>query len=176
VLRAIAIYLFLLLLFRLVGQRTLSELSTFNFILLLIVSEATQNALIGDDFSVVTGMTAVLTLVLMDLGLSMLKKRFRMVERVAEGTPLIIVEHGRVLQEQLRRTYVTEDDILQAARQSQGLERIDQIKYAVLETSGGISVIPRAEAPAAAIEQRIAQAVEQGIAQGLAQALQARGG
>ncbi|MCV4614799.1 DUF421 domain-containing protein, partial [Escherichia coli] len=77
ILRTLAIYLFLLVLFRLSGKRTLSELSTFDFILLLIISEATQNALLGEDYSLVTGLTVILTLVMLDLGLSVLKKRSR---------------------------------------------------------------------------------------------------
>ena len=142
VLRAGAIYLFLLLLFRIVGQRTLSELSTFDFILLLIISEATQNALVGDDYSLSTAMTVILTLVLLDLALAWVKKRFRRMEKLVEGTPVVIVDHGRVLQDKLDKTHVTVDDILQSARLSQGVERLEQIKYAVLESSGGISIIP----------------------------------
>ena len=142
VIRAAAIYLFLLLLFRIAGQRTLSELTTFDFILLLIISEATQNALVGDDYSLATAMTVILTLVLLDLALAWVKKRFRFMEKVVEGTPVVIVDHGRLLQHKLDRTHVTVDDILQSARLSQGVERMDQIKYAVLEVSGGISIIP----------------------------------
>jgi uncharacterized membrane protein YcaP (DUF421 family) len=160
VLRAAAVYLFLLLLVRLTGQRTLSELSTFDFILLLIVSEAVQNALVNDDRSLVSAMIVVLTLVLLDLGLSMAKRRWWRAEDVAEGAPVVLVEHGRVLQERLKQTLVTEDDILQSARVSQGLERMEQIKYAVLETSGGISVIPASRPEQEALDARIEQALE----------------
>lgn len=165
ILRTLAVYLFLLVLFRLSGKRTLSELSTFDFILVLIVSEATQNALLGDDSSLVTGLTVILTLVLLDLGLSILKKRSRAVEKITEGTPVVIVEHGKVLKERLSKTQVTEDDIMQTARQAQGLERIDQIKYAVLETSGGISIVPR-ELPALAdLDTRVEAAVRRAMSQ-----------
>lgn len=163
VFRSLAIYGFLLVLFRLVGQRTLSELSTFDFILLLIVSEAAQNALIGDDFSVVTGMTVILTLVMLDVGLSILKRRSPRAEKLAEGTPLVLVDHGRLLQERLAKTYVTESDVLQAARQTQGLERLDQIKYAVLETSGGISIIPMARPEWEGLQQQVEQAVRRAL-------------
>lgn len=89
-----------------------------------------------------TAMTAILTLVLLDLGMSFLKKRFKSVENFAESAPLVLVDHGKVLEEYLDKTHVTREDILHSARQSQGLARMDQIKYAVLETSGGISIIP----------------------------------
>jgi uncharacterized membrane protein YcaP (DUF421 family) len=141
-LRTLTIYLFLLFLFRVTGKRTLSEISTFDFILLLIIGEATQNALIGEDYSLVTGMSVILTLGMLDLGLSVLKKRYKTIEKITEGTPLVLVSHGEVLEDYLAKTHVTEDDILQSARISQGLERMAQIKYAVLEPSGGISIIP----------------------------------
>ncbi|TCP08728.1 DUF421 domain-containing protein [Caldimonas thermodepolymerans] len=166
ILRTLAIYLFLLVLFRLAGKRALSELSTLDFILLLIVSEATQNALIGDDHSLVTGMTVILTLVLMDLGLSVVKSRSATIEKIVEGTPLLLVEHGRVLHGPMRRSLVTEDDVLQSARLTHGLERLDQIRFAVLESSGGISIVPRDDAPDA---DAIARLVEQAVRRALAE-------
>ncbi|MED5618656.1 DUF421 domain-containing protein [Ideonella sp. BN130291] len=147
VLRSAAIYFFLLVLFRIAGQRTLSELSNFDLVLLLIVSEATQNALIGDDFSVVNGMTAILTLVLIDLALAYAKKRVPRVEKLVEGTPVIVVAHGKLLRDSLDSTHVTVDDILQSAREKQGLENMAQIKYAVLEPAGGISIVPMDSKP-----------------------------
>jgi uncharacterized membrane protein YcaP (DUF421 family) len=161
ILRTLAIYLFLLVLFRLAGKRALSELSTLDFILLLIVSEATQNALIGDDHSLVTGMT-----VMMDLGLSVVKSRSATIEKIVEGTPLLLVEHGRVLHGPMRRSLVTEDDVLQSARLTHGLERLDQIRFAVLESSGGISIVPRDDAPDA---DAIARLVEQAVRRALAE-------
>lgn len=142
ILRTVAIYLFLLILFRLLGNRSLSELSAFDFILFLIISEATQNALVDDDKSVVMALTVILTFLLLDLGLSMLKKKFRLVEKITEGVPLVLVDHGRPLEAHLRKARITRDDVLQTARESQGLERMEQIKYAVLETTGSISIIP----------------------------------
>jgi uncharacterized membrane protein YcaP (DUF421 family) len=159
VLRAFAIYLFLLIVLRLSGKRTLSELSTFDFVLLLIISEATQNALIGEDYSLITGMTVILTLVLLDIGMSILKKRFDAVEKFAEGVPLVLVDNGRVLEQRLRQTQVTVEEILQSARQSRGLERMDQIKYAVLESSGGISIIPTDPEIEKLLDRRIEEAL-----------------
>ena len=87
-------------------------------------------------------MSVILTLGLFDLGLFMLKKRYKTIEKITEGTPLVLVSHGKMLDEYMAKTHVTEDDILQSARINQGLERMAQIKYAVLEPSGGISIIP----------------------------------
>lgn len=160
VLRTVGIYLFLLVLFRISGKRTLSELSTFDFVLLLIISEATQNALIGEDYSVTTGMAVILTLVLLDLGLSILTQRFNALQDVTEGTPLVLVDHGRLLEDRMDRSQVTREEILQVARQSQGLERLEQIKYAVLETSGGISIIPMTPPIEELLDRRIEQALD----------------
>jgi uncharacterized membrane protein YcaP (DUF421 family) len=159
-LRAFLVYLFLLVLFRLTGKRTLSELSTFDFILLLIISEATQNALVDDDKSLATGMAVILTLALIELAMSYLKKRFKPLEEIMEGTPVVLVDRGKVIEEHLAKTHVSRDDILQTARQHQGVERMDQIKYAVLETSGGISIIPTAPEIEALLDRRIEAALQ----------------
>jgi len=153
VLRAAAIYLFLLLLFRLAGRRTLSEMTSFDLILLLIIGEATQQALLGDDFSTVNAFIVIISLVVIDILLSILKARSARFSKALEGVPMIIVEYGRPLEARMRRARVDEDDVLQAARQLQGLERMDQIKFAILEVSGAISIIPQTPAPGAPDEK-----------------------
>ncbi|MXS20326.1 DUF421 domain-containing protein [Pseudomonas oryzihabitans] len=142
VLRAAAIYVFLLVLFRITGRRALSEITTFDFVLLLVIGEATQQALLGDDFSVINAFVVIATLVLIDILLSLFKERSPKVGRFLDGVPLIVVEYGKPLTARLRKARLTEEDILEAARQSQGLERLEQIRFAVLEKNGQISVIP----------------------------------
>ncbi len=143
VLRAAAIYLVVLVVFRLAGRRTLSELTTFDFVLLLIIGEATQQALLGDDFSIVNAMVVIVSLVVFDISLSLLKNKSRWLSKLIDGEPMIIVEHDQVLERRIRKARIDEGDILEAARHSQGLERIDQIKFAILEKDGKISIIPR---------------------------------
>ncbi|HYD93815.1 MAG TPA: YetF domain-containing protein [Noviherbaspirillum sp.] len=155
ILRTAGIYLFLLVLFRLLGKRSLSELSAFDFILFLIISEAIQNALVDDDKSLVMGLTVILTFLLLDLGLSALKARFNAFEKFAEGVPLLLVDHGKVIEQNMKKSRVTYSDILQTARESQGLERMSQVKYAVLETSGAISIIPQEPDAEEALDSRI---------------------
>ncbi|MBE1579518.1 MULTISPECIES: DUF421 domain-containing protein [Pseudonocardiaceae] len=89
------------------------------------------------------GALAILTLVVLDRVADMLKSRSTAFSRLAEGAPLVLVEHGKPLQERLRKEHISTDDILASARKSQGLLRLDQIEYAVLESSGGISIIPK---------------------------------
>src|SRR5688572_12015349 len=142
VVRAAVIYIFLLVVFRIGGERTMASMTTFDFVLLLIIAEATQQGLIGDDFSIIKVMLVVVTLIGIDIGFSLLKDRSRLFHKIIEGVPLVIVEDGRVLHDRMRWARVDIEDVLQAARERQGLERMDQIKYAVLERTGEISIIP----------------------------------
>jgi uncharacterized membrane protein YcaP (DUF421 family) len=142
VLRAAIVYLMLLVVFRLAGKRTLAQVTSFDLVLLLIISEAVAQALVGDDFSLTNALLVVLTLILMDVALGFVK-RSREASKWLEGLPIVIFEDGRVLPDRIGRSQVDEDDILTAAQRQLGLERLDQIKYAVLERSGGIAVIPK---------------------------------
>jgi len=143
VLRAAAIYVFLLIVFRLAGRRTLGEVTTFDLVLLLIISEATQQGLLGDDFSLANAFIVITTLVGLDIALSLAKRQSSAVDRWVDDVPLVVVEDGRPLRDRMRRARVDQIDVLEAARSTQGLERLDQIKYAVLERNGGISIIPK---------------------------------
>ena len=143
VMRAVAVYVFLLVLFRVAGKRSLAEITSFDFVLLLVFSEAIQQALIDDDNSLTNGFLVILTLVTMNIGLSLWKLRSPRLDRLLDDVPLIVVEDGRPLKDRMNKARIDETDVMQAARQLQGLERMDQIKYAVLERSGGISIIPK---------------------------------
>ncbi len=143
IVRGLVVYLFLMILFRIAGRRTLGSITNFDFVLLLIISEATQNAMIGNDYSVTNGFLVILTLVGLDIVLSYMKQRFPAMERYLDGLPLILVDQGRPLKDLMYRVRVDEQDILAAAREKHGLERMDQIKYAILETNGMISIVPK---------------------------------
>lgn len=142
VLRATAVYVFVLLVFRLSGKRSLSEITTFDFVLLLIIGESTQQALLGNDFSVINACIVIATLVLLDYMLTTLKSRWPALDPVLESRPLVIVKDGRLLEDRAAREHVGLDDILAAARTLHGLVALSQVRYAVLERSGGISIIP----------------------------------
>lgn len=90
VLRAVAIYGFLLILFRAMGKRTLADITPFDFVLLLIIGEATQQGLLGDDFSVTHALLVVLTLVGVGVGLSLLKMRFESLAVWTDGRPVVV--------------------------------------------------------------------------------------
>lgn len=141
--RAIAIYFFLLALFLVAGKRSLSEMSNFELVLLLVVGEATQQAILGKDYSLTDAFLVVTTLVGLQIALTAIKQRSELVKRWFDGLPVILVENGRPLRERMDKERIGDDAVLAAARELQGLERMEQIKYAILETTGVISIIPK---------------------------------
>lgn len=146
VLRALVVYGFLLVVFRAAGKRSVAEITTFDFVLLLIISEAVQEALIDGDASMTNAFVLILTLVGADILISVLKQRWRGFDRIVDGSPLVVMADGELLHERMRKARVDEADILSAARATHGLERLDQIKFAVLERNGGISIVPKSQA------------------------------
>jgi uncharacterized membrane protein YcaP (DUF421 family) len=142
VIRAASVYLFVLAVFRITGKRSLSQITTFDFVVLLIIGEATQQALLGDDFSVTNAWVVIATLMSLEIVLSWIQAKVPAVGRAVDSVPLVLVEHGKVLHDLARREGVTAADILAAGRERHGLERLDQIKFAILERHGGISIIP----------------------------------
>lgn len=146
ILRAAIMYIFLLVVLRLTGKRSLAQTTIFDFVLLLIIAESSQQALAGQDFSFANAVLIIVTLILLDIGFSLWKERSPTLERIIDGVPLVLVEDGQPNRQRMVKTRVDEEDILNAARLHQGLERMDQIKYAVLERSGEISIVPKASA------------------------------
>lgn len=142
VIRGVAVYLFLLVLFRIMGKRSLSESTTFDFVLLLIISEVTQQALVGQDYSLTGAFVLIVTLISLDLIFSILKDNFPVFGKIAEGAPLIVVDQGKPLTKRMKKCKVSEEDILEAARLNFGLEKMEQIRYAILEKDGSISIVP----------------------------------
>ncbi len=142
VLRAAAVYLFVLVVFRISGKRSLSQISTFDFILLLIIGEETQQALMGADFSIVKAWVAIGTLIALDTVLSWLEGRSRAFSRLVGSLPVVVLENGKLLEDRAKREGITLSEILAEGRGRHGLERIEQYKYAILERHGGISIVP----------------------------------
>lgn len=142
ILRAVAIYLILLVVFKIAGRRALLQMTSFDLILLLIISEATQQALLGDDFSVTGAMLTIITLVVIDMLFGLAKKYISGAESMFDGSPVILVVHGELQQEKLKKVDVSCDDILVSARQNHGIYQLEKIKYAILERNGHISIIP----------------------------------
>jgi uncharacterized membrane protein YcaP (DUF421 family) len=143
ILRGTATYLFIWLIFRIAGKRTLAQITTFDAVLLLIISETTQAALTDDDNSFTNSILLILTMLGLDVLLSCVKQWFPSVEKVMDGAPLVILDPRGMRKEAMNRERVDEEDILHAARELQGIGQLDKIKYAVLEQTGEITIVPK---------------------------------
>jgi uncharacterized membrane protein YcaP (DUF421 family) len=146
VVRGIAVYLFLLLIFRISGKRSLRSVTTFDFVLLLIIAETTQQALVGDDASITGAFILIVLLVGADILLSLVKRWSPRVDRLLEGQPLVVLRHGVPVPSRMHMERIDDEDILSAARETRGIDRLEDIERAVLERNGAISIMPRRRA------------------------------
>jgi uncharacterized membrane protein YcaP (DUF421 family) len=143
VIRAAVVYVVLLVLFRIAGKRCLAEITTFDLVLLLIISEAVQQAMIDNDNSMTNALLLVSTLVGLNILVSVVAKRWQFFDKLIEDVPLVIVRNGEPLRDRMRKERIDENDVLEAARELEGLERLEQIKYAILERTGHITIVPK---------------------------------
>jgi uncharacterized membrane protein YcaP (DUF421 family) len=142
VIRAAVAFLFILLLTRIVGRRELNTLEPFDLILLVTIGDLVQQGVTQNDFSV-TGLTlAVGTIAVLTVLFSYLPWRFQVLRPVLEGDPVILIEDGNVIEKNLRRHRLTQQEVAAEARQQQ-IESFDKVRWAVLETSGKISFITK---------------------------------
>lgn len=117
-------------------------MTPFGFVLILIVAETTQQALLGDDYSITNAAILVTTLFMVGIGLSYVKQWLPWVAKVLDGKPALLIANGKPDEQALRLARVGMDDIMAAARSKHGLERLDQVKHAILETDGTVSIVP----------------------------------
>lgn len=134
-----------MLVIRISGKRTLAEITVFDFVLILVIGDASQQSITGPDYSIINAIIIVATLILLDMIFSFIKSRFKKIEKIMDGSPLILLKDGKCIKDNLKVTSVDEEDVLEAARKSHGLENMQQIKYAILEKDGSISIIPQQE-------------------------------
>lgn len=145
ILRALACYLLLLVVVRLSGKRGLAQVTIFDLVLLLLISQTVGQALIGDDSSITAALLTTVTLVVVNRVNDAAAHRWADMSHVLEDAPLVLIEDGHVHEDRMTRMKIRLDDVLETARLDQGLERLDQIKHAVLERSGAIAIIPAEE-------------------------------
>ena len=143
VIRGLCVYLFLLIVLRISGKRSLSSMTPFDFVLVLILSETVQQAMIDNDSSMTNAMLLVVTLIGFDILLSILKLKIPALGRAIDSTAVVIMKQGEIERSSMKAERVEEDDILSAARAQEGISRLDQIDYAVVEQDGSITVVPR---------------------------------
>jgi uncharacterized membrane protein YcaP (DUF421 family) len=137
-----SIYLLLLVIFRISGRRTLAETSTFDLVLLLIIGETTQQAMLGDDATVPGAAIAIVCLVSLDMAISYLKRRFPRFDRLLEGKPVLLIREGKIQEVAMQAHGLDNEDLMEAARLSHGLADVEDVRQATLERGGKISIVP----------------------------------
>jgi uncharacterized membrane protein YcaP (DUF421 family) len=140
VLRAAAAYWILLFAVRLIGRRTASQMAPFDLVVLFLFAGITITAVLGDDHSMVGAFSGICTIGLMHVLASWLTTHSGWCERIIDGTPIVVFEHGAFNRRRMKRLRLTEQDVMAAARQ-RGLMRLDQVRYAVAERDGKISIV-----------------------------------
>ena len=143
VLRAGATFVFLFVLLRLIGRRELSTMEPFDVILLVVIGDLAQQGVTQSDYSFTGLSLAIGTFALLTVASSWLVFRFRRLRTVVEAQPLVVVQGGEPVQRNLRAERITVEEVLAEARLQQ-LGSLDEIEWAILESSGKISFVPRA--------------------------------
>ena len=142
VIRATVVFFFIFLVTRIAGRRELSELEPFDLILLVVLGDLVQQGITQSDESVTGALIVISTITLLSVGVSWVSFRSRRVRTVTAGEPIILVEDGDVIDRNLRRERLVRADVEEAARQQQ-VSTISEIRWAILERDGSISVIPK---------------------------------
>jgi uncharacterized membrane protein YcaP (DUF421 family) len=140
--RAVALFCFVYLLTRIIGRRELSSMEPFDLILLIVIGDAIQQGLTQDDYSVTGALIVIGTFAVLQILVSYLSYRFPRLRPALDGEPIVVVQDGRAIEKNMKRERITVDEVMVEARQQQVVS-LDQIAWAVLETSGKISIIPK---------------------------------
>jgi uncharacterized membrane protein YcaP (DUF421 family) len=141
VLRIVFIYFFLLITLRAMGKREFSQLSSQELVMLLLIPELLSQALSYEDPSLTNAIIAVTTLLTLTFFTSLVMHRHKRMEKLIEGIPIVLVQHGKFVEDAMNRERVTPGEIFAQMHQS-GLETLDQVRWAILETEGRIAIVP----------------------------------
>ena len=142
VVRAVFLFFFVFALTRLIGRRELSGLEPFDLILLIVLGDAVQQGLTQDDYSVTGAVTVIATFAILQVLLSYLSFRLPRLRPLLDGEPIVVVQDGKVIERNLKRERLTVEELAEEARMSQ-IASLDDVQWAVLETSGQISFIEK---------------------------------
>lgn len=140
VLRGSAMYWFLFAIFRFVLRRDVGSIAIADVLLLVLIADASQNAMAGDYKTITDGCILVVTIVGWNYGLDWAAFRFKTVRRLVEPPPLLLIRHGRVLRDNLRKEMLTFDELRSKLRE-QGVDRFEEVEFARMEGDGEISII-----------------------------------
>jgi uncharacterized membrane protein YcaP (DUF421 family) len=142
VIRAAVVFGFIFLVTRIAGRRQLSELEPFDVILLVVLGDLVQQGITQSDESVTGTLIVISTITLLSVSVGWLSFRFARIRLITEGEPIILIHDGEIVERNLRRERLTRGDLEEEARRQQ-VSSLDDVRYAILEDSGSISIIPR---------------------------------
>ena len=142
VLRGIFVFFFLYVIMRVIGRRELSTLEPFDLILLVVLGDAVQQGLTQDDYSLTGAFLAIGTIAVLQVAVSYANFRIPRLRPILDGEPIVVVQDGKPIDRNLQRERVTVEDILSAARR-QNIAKLDDVAWAVMETSGEITFIKK---------------------------------
>jgi uncharacterized membrane protein YcaP (DUF421 family) len=142
VLRGSAVFWFLFAIFRFVLRREIGAVGMADVLVIVLIADASQNAMAGESRSISDGFALIATIVFWNYLLDWAVFRFDKVAKVLEPPPLVLVRHGRIIHHNLRREMIGVDDLVSKLRE-RGIDRLDQVKLAMIESSGEVSVIPK---------------------------------
>jgi uncharacterized membrane protein YcaP (DUF421 family) len=140
VFRGVVVYVFLIVLIRITGRRQVGMLAPFDFILLLILSNAVQNSMNGGDNSLGGGLLIAATLVTLNWAVSLLSRRSKLIEGLLVGRPVFLIKDNYVLEKNLHLEKITHHELMAALR-SAGCANIEHARHVILETNGSITVV-----------------------------------
>jgi uncharacterized membrane protein YcaP (DUF421 family) len=142
VLRAVAIYVMVMVLIRVSGKRAVGQFTPFDLVLLILIGNAVQNGINGGDNSLTGAFVMATTLIALNYAVAFATSRSRRAERLVEGVPVVLARNGKVFERVLREQLVSDEDFHKALRQH-ALVDVSDIALALLETNGSISIVPR---------------------------------
>ena len=154
--RSLVVYIAVLVGLRLGGRREIGQLTPFDLVLVLLVANAVQNAMVGTDTSVEGGLVAAATLLVSNALVARLRFRSHLLRQVVEGVPVVLIQHGEWVPGSLRRERLTEDEVMAAVREHGDTGDVSHVELAVLETDGTVSVVSMA-APVHRTKRRLRQ-------------------
>jgi uncharacterized membrane protein YcaP (DUF421 family) len=140
-LRSLLVYVAVFLGLRLMGKREMGQMTVFDLVVILLIANAVQNAMVGRDSSLQGGILAALVLLIVNRGVGLLRLRGVRWGRLLEGTPTVLVEDGEFIDTHLRKEGLDRGEVEMAIREH-GLDSVTAVKLAVLETDGSISIVP----------------------------------
>lgn len=138
--RSSCVYIFMIIAFRIFGKRELAQLSIADLVLVVLISNAVQNAMVGENTTLIGGITAASVLFALNMLLGVLMFRYKRIRNIVQSIPLTLISNGKIVQQHMDDVMLTEDELMAAVREH-GVESIKDVSLAIMEVDGNISII-----------------------------------